>query len=103
LALFCSALETTIVAASLSALASHFNDFPRSEWIVTAYLVTYSGFLLVFAKLSDIFTLRTILLFGPSFFALFSGLCASSKSMTQLIVFRALQRLGGLVIFSLTL
>ncbi|KAF4537715.1 Haloalkane dehalogenase [Lasiodiplodia theobromae] len=101
LGLFCSALETTIIATSLTAISTHFSDAARSTWIVTTYLVTYSGFLLVFSKLSDIFTPRNTLLAGLAFFALFSGLCAAARTMDQLIVFRALQGVGGSVIFSL--
>ncbi|EOD44457.1 putative haloalkane dehalogenase protein [Neofusicoccum parvum UCRNP2] len=101
LGLFCSALETTVIATSLTAISTHFSDAARSTWIVTTYLVTYSGFLLVFSKLSDIFTPRNTLLAGFFSFALFSGLCAASHSMDQLIVFRAFQGVGGSVIFSL--
>lgn len=101
LGLFCSALETTIIATSLTAISTHFSDAARSTWIVTTYLVTYSGFLLVFSKLSDIFTPRNTLLAGFFSFALFSGLCAASHSMDQLIIFRAFQGIGGSVIFSL--
>lgn len=41
--LFLATLETTIVATSLSTLAAKFNDSTRVSWVVTAYLLTYSG------------------------------------------------------------
>ncbi|KAJ0274905.1 hypothetical protein COL940_009065 [Colletotrichum noveboracense] len=102
LALFLSALETTIIATALTTVGTHFNDYNKVGWVVTAFLVTNSGFILTYSKLTDIFGQRNILLFALAWFALFSGLCAAAQSMTltHLIVFRALQGIGGSGIFS---
>ncbi|KAF5517191.1 Efflux pump FUS6 [Colletotrichum aenigma] len=102
LALFLSALETTIIATALTTIGTHFNDYNKVGWVVTAFLVTNSGFILTYSKLTDIFGQRNILLFALAWFALFSGLCAAAQSMTltHLIVFRALQGIGGSGIFS---
>ncbi|KAF9870448.1 major facilitator superfamily transporter [Colletotrichum karsti] len=102
LALLLSALETTIVATTLTTIGAHFNDYNKIGWVVTAYLVTNSGFILTYSKLTDIFGQRNVLLFALAWFALFSGLCAASQSMTltHLIVFRALQGVGASGIFS---
>ncbi|KAH9897330.1 major facilitator superfamily transporter multidrug resistance [Xylariomycetidae sp. FL2044] len=101
-ALLFSALETTIISTSLPTIGAYFNDYNMIGWVVTAYLVTYSSFLLAYAKLSDIFGQRNTLLVALFLFALFSGLCAASEhiSLTSLIVFRALQGMGGSGVYS---
>lgn len=41
--LFLGFLDTTIVSVALPSIAGDFNDFSRSTWVVTAYLLTYMG------------------------------------------------------------
>lgn len=41
--LLLSSLESTIVATALVSIASDFNDYGRSNWVVIAYLLTYSS------------------------------------------------------------
>ncbi|KAF4440059.1 Major facilitator superfamily domain, general substrate transporter [Fusarium austroafricanum] len=101
--LFLSALETTIVSTTLDTIAKHFDDEREYSWIVTAYMVTFNGFLLLHARLSDVFG-RFVVFFGClAIFALFSGVCGAAQTMTQLIVFRALQGIGASGLFSLTM
>ncbi|RKK17053.1 hypothetical protein BFJ66_g8612 [Fusarium oxysporum f. sp. cepae] len=101
--LFLSALETTIVSTTLDTIAKHFDDEREYSWIVTAYMVTFNGFLLLHARLSDVFGRFTVFYACLAIFALFSGVCGAAQSMTQLIVFRAFQGLGASGLFSLTM
>ncbi|KAE8380494.1 major facilitator superfamily domain-containing protein [Aspergillus bertholletiae] len=103
LSLFLSALETTIVATALGTIAAHFDDYRRFSWIVTAYLIAFNGFLLLHARLSDIFGRFAVFYCCLAIFAIFSGLCGAAQSMIQLIVFRALQGIGASGLFSLTM
>ena len=41
--LFLSFLDTTIVAVALPTIASRFDGFDRSAWVINAYLLTYMG------------------------------------------------------------
>ncbi|KAF6812291.1 MFS multidrug transporter [Colletotrichum plurivorum] len=102
LALLLSALETTIVATTLTTIGTHFDDYSKVGWVVTAYLVTYSGCILTYSKFTDVFGQKNVLLFSLAWFGIFSGLCAATPSMslTHLIVFRALQGIGGSGVFS---
>jgi MFS family permease len=43
LALLFSALESTIISTSLITIGETFGDYTNIEWVVTAYLVTYSS------------------------------------------------------------
>ncbi|KAF9261004.1 MFS general substrate transporter [Marasmius fiardii PR-910] len=100
LILFISALDSTIVAVALPTIGSDFNDYQQSSWLVTAYLLTYTAFLPIVSKLTDILGRKPVLLTSTIFFLLWSGACGGAKSMTQLIVFRALQGIGGSAIYS---
>ncbi|PMD16224.1 major facilitator superfamily transporter [Hyaloscypha hepaticicola] len=102
MSLLLSTLETTIVSTSLVSIVDDLHGFDRSGWLVTSYLVTYTGFLIIYAKLSDILGTKLMLLCAVSLFTLFSIACGASNSMERLIVFRAFQGMGGSGIYSLS-
>jgi MFS family permease len=79
-----SLLDTTIVAVSLPTIAEHFDEFDRSTWIINAYLITYMAFSIVIARMSDIFSCRSVQAVSFIIFIAFSLGCALSTSMTQL-------------------
>ncbi|PCH43247.1 MFS general substrate transporter [Wolfiporia cocos MD-104 SS10] len=100
LILFISALDSTIVSVALPVIGAYFDDYTQSSWIVTAYLITYTAFLPLVSKLTDILGRKPVLIFSTIFFMLWSGACGGAKSMVQLIVFRAMQGIGGSAIYS---
>ncbi|KAH6866787.1 putative MFS multidrug transporter [Alternaria rosae] len=102
LCLFLSALDTTIVTTALIKISSDFGALEQAAWLITAYLLTYNSFLMITAKLSDIWGLRSLLLLCASIFLVFSMACGGAQTMTQLIVFRAFQGIGGSGLYSLT-
>ncbi|KAG5785782.1 hypothetical protein H9Q73_000637 [Fusarium xylarioides] len=83
-ALFLSTLETTIVSTSLVSITNALNGFILRDWIVTSYLLTYTGFLTIYAKLSDVFGKKTMLLLALLIFTLFSGLCGAANNVVDL-------------------
>ncbi|KAI5457173.1 drug resistance transporter EmrB/QacA subfamily [Mariannaea sp. PMI_226] len=103
LALFLSTLETTIVSTSLVSITNAVSGFHLRDWVVTAYLVTYTGFLVVYAKISEVFGRKTMYLGGLLIFIIFSLLCGGSTNILELIVFRAFQGMGASGIYSMTL
>ncbi|KAF5716830.1 major facilitator superfamily transporter [Fusarium mundagurra] len=102
LSLLLSTLETTIVSTSLVSIVDALQGFNMAGWIVTSYLVTYTGFLIIYSKLSDIFGCKLMLLLAITIFTVFSMACGASDSMVPLIVFRAFQGMGGSGIYSLS-
>ncbi|CCM00317.1 uncharacterized protein FIBRA_02347 [Fibroporia radiculosa] len=100
LVLFISALDSTIVSVALPVIGADFDDYSQASWIVTAYLITYTAFLPIVSKCTDIFGRRPVLVFSTLFFMLWSGACGGAKTMNQLIIFRALQGIGGSAIYS---
>ncbi|GAB1319699.1 Vacuolar basic amino acid transporter 5 [Madurella fahalii] len=101
LSLFLCALETTIVSTSLVHISNDLEEFGDSGWIVVAYLLTYNAFILIWSKLSDTFGTKWLLLLANAIFCVFSIACAVAQTMLQLIVFRALQGVGGSGLYSL--
>ncbi|RBQ79958.1 hypothetical protein FVER14953_21110 [Fusarium verticillioides] len=84
ISLFLSTLETTIVSTSLVSITNALNGFILRDWIVTSYLLTYTGFLTIYAKLSDVFGKKTMLLLALLIFTLFSGLCGAASNVVDL-------------------
>ncbi|KAI1410315.1 drug resistance transporter EmrB/QacA subfamily [Hypoxylon sp. FL1857] len=101
LSLFLSTLETTIVSTSLISITNALGDFEQRDWVVTAYLITYTGFLVVYAKFSDILGRKLLILVAIAFFTIFSIVCGSISNMIQLIVFRSLQGVGASGIYAM--
>ncbi len=62
---------------------------------LTAFFVLFSVGMLVWGPLSDRYGRKPILLIGLSLYVIASGACSITDSVTALIVFRALQALGG--------
>ncbi|KAF2093099.1 drug resistance transporter EmrB/QacA subfamily [Rhizodiscina lignyota] len=100
-ALFLSTLETTIVSTSLISITDAINGFRLRDWIVTAYLLTYTGFLVVYAKFGDIFGRKSMLILALLIFILFSILCGASNHITELILFRAFQGVGASGVYTM--
>jgi EmrB/QacA subfamily drug resistance transporter len=99
---FMTTLDSSIVNISLPAIARAFGT-PLSgaiEWVVIVYLVVIAALLLTFGRLSDIFGRKPIWLAGLGVFTCGSALCGLAPSLPVLIASRALQGIGGALIFA---
>ncbi len=96
--LFLVALDQTIISTALGKIVEDFNAFSALSWVVTAYLVTTTLTVPIAGKLSDMFGRRTMLLIGVAIFAASSLMSGLSGSMTELIIWRAIQGIGGGII-----
>ena len=97
-ALFLAAFGNTIVATVLPAIIADLGGFARYAWPSTAYMVTSTTAMPIAGKLSDLYGRRLLFLFGVAALVLSSLPVALSQSMDQLILFRAIQGIGGGVI-----
>ncbi len=95
LCILLAAIDQTVVVPAVPAIAADLNGFSHLSWIVSAYLLTSTISTPIYGKLSDIYGRRTLLLPAIVIFIVASALCALSQSLLQLILFRALQGLGG--------
>lgn len=96
--LFLVALDQTIIATSLGKIVEEFNAFSSLSWVVMAYLITTTITVPIAGKFSDMFGRRIMLLIGVAIFATGSLLGGMSGSIEQLIMWRALQGIGGGII-----
>ena len=67
-------------------------------WVVNAYLITYSGSLLIGGRMGDRFGHRRMFLLGITLFTAASAACGFADSSALLIGARALQGLGGALV-----
>jgi len=92
---FLVALDQTIISTALGKIVEEFNSFSSLAWVVTAYLITTTITTPIAGKFSDMFGRRTMLMIGVLIFTVGSLLSGTSGSIEQLIVYRALQGIGG--------
>jgi EmrB/QacA subfamily drug resistance transporter len=90
-------LDATIVNVALGAIAEHLHVRSQADlsWVVTAYTLTFGGFLLLGGKIADRFGRRTIFVGGAALFAIASLLGGLAGNLGLLIAARGLQGIGG--------
>ncbi len=97
-------LDITIVNVALpdiqKALHSSFSDL---QWIVDAYALTLAAFLLTAGSLADMYGRRLLWLIGLVLFTGASALCGFAVSTLMLQLSRALQGVGGAIMFAVSL
>ncbi len=94
-ALFLAALDQTIVAPALPAIAGEFGDWGNVSWVVTAYLLVATVVIPIYGRASDVYGRRPVMAVAIAIFCLGSVLCALSSSMVLLSLARGVQALGG--------
>ncbi|KAL8806392.1 MAG: hypothetical protein Q9200_005060 [Gallowayella weberi] len=95
LSLFIAALDMTIVATAIPTISSQLNSASGYLWIGSAYLLANAAGAPLWAKLSDIWGRKPILLAAVTMFAGSSVVCAMAKSIKMLIIGRAFQGTAG--------
>ncbi|MFE9739008.1 MFS transporter [Streptomyces sp. NPDC006477] len=95
LALLLAALEQMIVATALPKIVGELQGLDRMSWAITAYLLTSTIGLPIYGKLGDLLGRKNVFLFAIVVFVIGSGLAGWSRSMDELIAFRAIQGIGA--------
>lgn len=93
--MFLAALEATVVGTAMPTVISSLGGLNHYSWVFSAYLITSTVTVPVWGKLSDLYGRRMLYQVGIAIFLLGSALSGMSVSMTQLIIFRAIQGLGA--------
>ena len=97
---FLTPFTSSSVNIALPSIGKRFAlDAVTLSWVATAYLLAAAVFLVPFGRFADIFGRKLIFRTGIIIDAIGSILCATAGSGIWLIVFRALQGLGGAMIF----
>ncbi len=93
---FMVVLDISIVNVALATIKSDLQLSQASlQWVITAYAITFGGFLLLGGRLADVLGRRKIFLAGIVLFTVSSALCGLAWSEASLVVFRGIQGLGG--------
>ncbi|MFC5799204.1 MFS transporter [Streptomyces formicae] len=95
LALLLAALEQMIVATALPKIVGELQGLDRMPWAITAYLLTATIGLPVYGKLGDLYGRKGVFQFAIVVFVIGSALAGWSRTMDQLIAFRAIQGIGA--------
>ncbi len=90
LALFLTALDTTIVNTALPSIVGSLGDFSLYAWVPSIYLLTTAVSTLIWGKLADLYGRKPVLFCGMGIFLLGSVLCGAAPSMLFLVTTRAL-------------
>src|ERR671918_1646068 len=93
--MFLAALEATVVSTAMPTVIASLGGLNHYSWVFSAYLITSTVTVPVWGKLSDLYGRRLLYQVGIGIFLAGSVLSGMSTSMTQLIVFRAVQGLGA--------
>src|SRR3982751_3373827 len=95
-------LDQTIVGTALPRIVADLDGRDLYLWVVTAYLVPATITLPLYARLSDRFGRRRLLLIGMALFLAGSALAAGAQSMGWLVAARAVQGTGAGALESLS-
>ena len=113
LAMFLGALDQTIVSTALPRIVTQLGGLDRYTWVTTVYLLVSTLLVPLYGKLADLMNRKTLELVSVGIFLFGSMLCGLSgewgslpvlgDGMSQLIVFRGIQGLGGAGLFAMAL
>jgi EmrB/QacA subfamily drug resistance transporter len=95
LVLFISNLDQTIVATAIPSIGRELQDLSHSSWIATSYLLTSAVTTLLLGKLGDMYGRKRIFQLSIAIFLVGSILSGLASNMLSLVLFRALQGIGG--------
>lgn len=95
LAMLLAALDQTIVSTALPTIVSELGGLEHLSWVVTAYMLAATAATPLWGKLGDMYGRKRLFQASIVIFLVGSALCGLAQNMGELIVFRALQGLGG--------
>src|ERR1700693_544371 len=95
LVLLLASLDQTIVSTALPTIVGDLGGVSQLSWVVTACLLSSTVVGPVYGKLGDLYGRKIVLQAAITIFLAGSALCGLSQNMTDLILFRAIQGLGG--------
>ena len=102
LVIFLFAIDATIVSTAMPTIVAKLGGLELYSWVFSIYMLTSALTTPVFGKLADLFSRRRLMLVGVGIFVVGSTLCGAAQSMEALVLFRAVQGLGGGAIYALS-
>ena len=102
LVIFLFAIDATIVSTAMPTIVGKLGGLELYSWVFSIYMLTSALTTPLFGKLSDLYNRRRLMLIGIGIFVVGSILCGAAQSMEALVIFRAIQGLGGGAIYALS-
>jgi len=102
LVIFLFAVDATIVSTAMPTIVANLGGLELYSWVFSIYMLTSALTTPLFGKLSDLYSQRRLMLIGIAIFIFGSTLCGLAPSMEALVLFRAIQGLGGGAIYALS-
>ncbi|MGH2585039.1 MAG: MDR family MFS transporter, partial [Dehalococcoidia bacterium] len=99
-AMFMGALDQTIMATAAPKIVADLGGFDLLSWVFTTYMLASTVVVPLVGKLSDIYGRKLFLMAGMVIFLVASAGCGAAPNMGVLIAFRALQGVGGGIVFA---
>ena len=93
--MFLSAMDQTIVGTALPTIVGDLGGAAHMAWVLTAYTLAITVAMPVYGKLGDLVGRKNLFLVAIALFLIGSALCGTADTMTQLIIYRFIQGLGG--------
>ncbi|MFQ5691539.1 MAG: MFS transporter, partial [Nitrospinota bacterium] len=100
---FLAALDITVMGTAMPTIVGLLGGIQIYSWAFTGYFLASVVATPLFGKLADMYGVRRLFLISIGVFMSASALCGMSQNMQQLIVFRALQGVGGGSLMALSL
>jgi EmrB/QacA subfamily drug resistance transporter len=94
-AVLMGAMDGLVVSTVLPRIASDLHQSDGVTFVVSAYLISSTISIPIFARLADIASRRNVFLVGIGIFIVGSALAGLSQNLPELIVFRGMQGFGG--------
>jgi EmrB/QacA subfamily drug resistance transporter len=101
LVIFLFAIDSTIVSTSMPTIVAKLGGLELYSWVFSIYMLTSALTTPIFGKLADLYNRRNLMLVGIGIFVVGSTLCGAAPNMELMILFRAIQGLGGGAIYAL--
>jgi len=94
-------IDTGVINVALPTITNLFNvNLSTAQWTVTGFLLALCALLPICGRFSDLYTKRRIYLLGLAVFTISSFFCSFSTTISQLIIFRVIQGIGGAMVMA---
>ncbi|MBW7454682.1 MDR family MFS transporter [Paenibacillus sepulcri] len=103
IAMLFAALDQTIVGTAMPRIVGDLGGLGLMAWLTTAYMLTSTVVVPIAGKLADLIGRRVVYVTGLVIFIGASALCGTAQDMTWLIIFRAMQGIGGGIIMPMAM
>ncbi|MCK9795661.1 MFS transporter [Isoptericola sp. 4D.3] len=93
--MFLSSLDQTIVGTAMPTIVGELNGVEHQGWVITAYILAVAIGMPLYGKFGDLYGRRWPFLVAIGLFTLASAGAGFAQNMPELVIWRAVQGLGG--------